>query len=252
MNDQEPSMSIVRSCYCEIRERLRRGCVFRLAHAQHPMIPKRLSIGTPHQATAIAAVALAITFLMAFSACGGGSSPEATAEATATLPAPTETAVEVPEPTTESAPEEVQDEEQPSTVETEAVGDEDVDDEPKADVLFDYLQAVGLLQAGMYKEAVGRFNVVLRIHPDLHLAYRGRGLARYHEEQYDLALEDFTLAIEAKPDYAEALRDRGVLLANENRLDEAMRDLEKAVEIYREMGDVSAMSEALYQLRRLQ
>ncbi len=122
---------------------------------------------------------------------------------------------------------------------------------PAVDVLFDYLQAVGLLNAGMYKEAVGRYNVVLRIHPDLYLAYRGRALAYYNEDLFDLALEDFDRAIEIKPDYAEALRDRGVMMANQGRHREARRDLERAVEIYREKGDLVGMSEALTQLQRL-
>ena len=68
---------------------------------------------------------------------------------------------------------------------------------------------------------------------------------------FDLALEDFDRAIEIKPDYAEALRDRGVMMANQGRNSEARGDLERAVEIYREKGDLVAMSEALTQLQRL-
>ena len=128
---------------------------------------------------------------------------------------------------------------------------EDESDEPAIDVLFDYLRAVGLLTAGQYKEAVGRYNVVLRIHPDLYLAYHGRALAYYNEDLFDLALDDFNKAIEYKPDYAEALRNRGVLLANQGDHALARSDLELAVELYREKGNLALMAEALTQLQRL-
>ena len=127
----------------------------------------------------------------------------------------------------------------------------DEHDEPAIDVLFDYLRAVSLLNAGQYKEAVGRYNVVLRIHPDLYLAYHGRALAYYNEDFLDLALKDFDRAIEIKPDYAEALRNRGVVLGNQGLYDRARDDLSKAVELYRSKGDVDAMREALKQLDHL-
>ena len=187
------------------------------------------------------AAALALIVLAA--ACSGGPA----------LPTPGPATPE-PAPTVEQAEADTEPDEIVVTEEEAAAAGGDSPDEeegPAVDVLFDYLRAVGLLQAGMYKEAVGSFNVVLRIHPDLYLAYRGRGLARYNEDQFDLALEDFNRAIEIKPDYAEALRDRGVMHANQRRHAEARRDLERAVEIYRAKGDVVAMSEALTQLQRL-
>ncbi len=132
-----------------------------------------------------------------------------------------------------------------------ATDGEEESNEPAIDVLFDYLQAVGLLNAGQYKEAVGRYNVVLRIHPDLYLAYHGRALAYYNEDLFDLALEDFNKAIEYKPDYAEALRNRGVMLGNQGQHIQAQEDLQKAVDIYREKGELGLMAEALTQLQRL-
>jgi tetratricopeptide (TPR) repeat protein len=129
--------------------------------------------------------------------------------------------------------------------------EEEESDEPAIDVLFDYLQAVGLLNAGQYKEAVGRYSVVLRIHPDLYLAYHGRALAYYNEDLFDLALDDFDKAIEYKPDYAEALRNRGVMLGNQGQHAAARADLQAAVDIYREKGDLGLMAEALTQLQRI-
>lgn len=129
--------------------------------------------------------------------------------------------------------------------------EEEENDGPAIDVLFDYLQAVGLLNAGQYKEAVGRYSVVLRIHPDLYLAYHGRALAYYNEDLFDQALDDFNKAIEYKPDYAEALRNRGVMLGNQGQRAAARADLQAAVDIYREKGDLGLMAEALTQLQRI-
>ena len=181
-------------------------------------------------------------------ACSDGSTDATEAETPTAAPVdanPSPVAAETPEDSAEAPVD--------GAVEgdDETAGVVEEDEGPAVDVLFDYLQAVGLLNAGMYKEAVGRYNVVLRIHPDLYLAYRGRALAYYNEDLFDLALEDFDRAIEIKPDYAEALRDRGVMMANEGRHREARRDLERAVEIYREKGDLVGMSEALTQLQRL-
>ncbi|MQG15896.1 MAG: tetratricopeptide repeat protein [SAR202 cluster bacterium] len=100
------------------------------------------------------------------------------------------------------------------------------------DVLFDYLRAQSLLGAAMYKEAIGSYNVVLKILPDLYLAYHGRALAYYKEGMVERALEDFGRAIEIKPDYASALRNRGVVYANEGMFNEACADLNEAIKIY--------------------
>ena len=109
-----------------------------------------------------------------------------------------------------------------------------IGDIPKVarDVLFDYLRAQSLLSAAMYKEAIGSYNVVLKVLPKLYLAYHGRALAYYKEGMVERSLEDFSEAIAIKPDYASALRNRGIVYANEGRLIEACSDLNKAREIY--------------------
>ena len=165
-------------------------------------------------------------------------------------PAPLATVAETPTSSPEPA-------ESPTVEPTETpqevitTGDVEEEDGPKIDVLVDYLQAVGLLNASMYKEAIGRFSVVLRIHPDLYLAYHGRALAYYNEDLFDLAMEDFDRAIELKPDFAEALRNRGVILGNERNYAQAREDLTRAANIYRTKGDLEAMDETLSQLQRL-
>ena len=204
---------------------------------------------TPAHRHVLAALIIAAALLTALTAACSDGSPGA---AGAQTPTAAPTAAD-PSPTATETPADSVQEAAGDAVEgdDETAGVDGEDEGPAVDVLFDYLQAVGLLNAGMYKEAVGRYNVVLRIHPDLYLAYRGRALAYYNEDLFDLALEDFDRAIEIKPDYAEALRDRGVMMANEGRHREARRDLERAVEIYREKGDLVGMSEALTQLQRL-
>ena len=226
----------------------------------------------PHRTRYVALFLLAA--LAALAACSndgaGGQSPE-----------PTTASVETPKAVATAPDEETTAEPEPSGIDLEAANEaldalaeadldddagadepgeeviisgadfEDESDGPAIDVLFDYLRAVGLLNAGQYKEAVGRYNVVLRIHPDLYLAYHGRALAYYNEDLFDLALDDFNKAIEYKPDYAEALRNRGVLLGNQGRHALARSDLELAVEIYREKGNLALMAEALTQLQRL-
>lgn len=121
-----------------------------------------------------------------------------------------------------------------SPVKDVAESTEQIDDTPKVvvDVLFDYLRAQSLWGAAMYKEAIGSYNVVLKMRPELYLAYHGRALAYYKEGMVERALEDFDQAISIKPDYASALRNRGVVYANEGRITEACSDLNKALEIY--------------------
>jgi len=109
----------------------------------------------------------------------------------------------------------------------------DVNTPVARDVLFDYLRAQSQLGAAMYKEAIGSYSVVLKIHPDLYLAYHGRALAYYKENMVDKAIEDFNKAISLKPDYAVALRNRGIVFANEGLFNQACSDLNKALEIYK-------------------
>ena len=227
----------------------------------------------PHRTRYIALVTLAALASLALAACSNDGAGEQS-------PKPTVASVETPTAEAAAPVEDTTAEPGPSGIDLEAanealdaIAEADLDgadgpnepgeevvvsgdlvkesDEPAIDVLFDYLQAVGLLNAGQYKEAVGRYNVVLRIHPELYLAYHGRALAYYNEDLFDLALDDFNKAIEYKSDYAEALRNRGVLFGNQGRHDLARSDLELAVGIYREKGNLALMAEALTQLQRL-
>ena len=48
---------------------------------------------------------------------------------------------------------------------------EAVETEPNVDALFPYMSAVNLLSAAQYEDAINQYNKVLRLKPDLSLAY---------------------------------------------------------------------------------
>lgn len=106
--------------------------------------------------------------------------------------------------------------------------------------LFRYTHAMALLSNGHYEDAIAQFNIVIRMLPNLASAYYGRGLARFHDEQVGLALEDLGTAIELKPNYADALRNRGMIYLSRNEVSNGIADLSKALKLYEEDGDDKA------------
>lgn len=113
------------------------------------------------------------------------------------------------------------------------------------DVLFRYTNAVQLLRAAQYEDAIPQFSIVIRVLPDFAKAYHWRGLAYYNDDQEKLALSDFNKAIELKPSFADAYRNRAVLYLNRGNIEQATLDLEKALQIYRDAGDNESMNEIL-------
>lgn len=113
------------------------------------------------------------------------------------------------------------------------------------DVLFRYTNAVQLLRAAQYEDAIPQFSIVLRVLPDFAKAYHWRGLAYYNDDQKTLALDDFNKAIELKPSFADAYRNRAVLYLNRGDIEQATLDLEQALRIYRDQGNDESMNEVL-------
>ena len=113
------------------------------------------------------------------------------------------------------------------------------------DVLFRYMRAVQLLDAAQYEEAIPQFDLVIRVIPDLALAYHGRALAHYQREvpSPDLAMKDLDKAIELDPDLADAYRNRGVLRLNGDDREGGIDDLQKALTLY--LGEGEAGKAAL-------
>lgn len=102
--------------------------------------------------------------------------------------------------------------------------------------MFTYVQAERLRRSGLYEEAIPQFDIVIRMMPNLALAYHGRGQAQFYEERLDLALEDYNMAIKLKPDMAEAYLSRGFLYKEIGEDEKSRLDLENALSIYEKSG----------------
>tara|TARA_B100000686_G_C16358854_1_gene746688 strand:+ start:48 stop:584 length:537 start_codon:yes stop_codon:yes gene_type:complete len=119
--------------------------------------------------------------------------------------------------------------------------------ETTVDPLFPYMSAVNLLSAAQYEDAINQYNKVLRLKPDLALAYHGRGLAYHHLEQHDLAMEDLNKSIQLDPEYADAYRNRGIIFLNQGDLNKGISDINKAIDLYEARGNQEKL-EALEKL----
>lgn len=160
-------------------------------------------------------------------------------------PEPTPMPSPTPEPTAAPAP---TPEPEPTPTPEPTPSPEPTSEPP--DMLFRYLQAVQLLNAAQYEDAITSFDIVLRVLPDLAIAYNYRGVAYYHEEQYDLALEDFDKSIELKKTSPTPFLNRATLHDKLGNTRLAIADLEAALELYREAGNSSGVSAVQRQLER--
>ena len=147
-------------------------------------------------------------------------------------PVPTATATSVPEPTPSPTP-------VPSPTATP-----EPTATPRLDALFNYTAGVRLLQAGMYKEAIPRFGLVIRRLPDFAKAYYGRGRSYYEEELLGLALEDLDKAIELDPQLADAYKTRADVYKGQDEIEKAIADLEEAISLYDRIREARKLEEA--------
>ena len=108
------------------------------------------------------------------------------------------------------------------------------------DVLFRYTSAVQLLNAAQYEDAIPQFDFVIRLLPDLALAYNGRGLAHLEKDNpnLELALEDFDKAVEVDPDFADAYLNRALAHSRAGEQGKSIDDLQKALRLYIEEGEM--------------
>ena len=114
---------------------------------------------------------------------------------------------------------------------------------PASAGLFDYSRAIRLLEIQEFTQAIAAFGLVLRRLPDFAEAYRGRGIAYYKEDLFDLALEDFDKAIELKPGLAGAYADRATVFQDRGETKKAIADLEKAISTYDPIRDGRRIAE---------
>ena len=117
--------------------------------------------------------------------------------------------------------------------------------------LFDYSRAVQLLEIQEFTQAIAAFGLVLRRLPEFAEAYRGRGVAYYKEELFDLALEDFDKAIELKPGLARAYADRAIVFQDRGDTEKAIAEFEKAISLYDPVRDAFRIAELRAILRDL-
>jgi tetratricopeptide (TPR) repeat protein len=84
-----------------------------------------------------------------------------------------------------------------------------------------------------YQEAINLFTRAIQILPKFALAYRNRGLARYHQKDKDIegALSDYNEAIRLDPFMAESYYNRGILLYSRGDYKEAIADFSKAISL---------------------
>lgn len=91
--------------------------------------------------------------------------------------------------------------------------------------------AQALMESGDYQGAIGGFNQVLALNPQLIEAHNGRGEAYGDLGELDLAITDFDYAIALDPDYAVGYGNRGVTYVLKGELDRAIQDFGQAIDL---------------------
>ena len=112
------------------------------------------------------------------------------------------------------------------------------------DALFDYTLAFQYLEQGLWEDAIPQFSLVIRKLPDLSKAWRGRGIAYFHEERYNLAMEDLNRAIELDPGYPDPYKDRALVNEAIGEKIQALDDLSSAISLYDPLREARKLAEA--------
>ena len=162
-----------------------------VANFQYYFYNNLIGVGMPQGLAGIIAVIFILSLVIS---CSLGSAPTPTPVPSPTL---TPTAIPTPEPTQAPLP----------TPTPEPTATPEPTSEPP-DMLFTYTQAVQLLGAAQYEEAITAFDRVIRVLPEFAKAYNYRGVAYFHQERWELALEDFDKSIELKNTLPEVFRNR--------------------------------------------
>jgi Flp pilus assembly protein TadD len=84
---------------------------------------------------------------------------------------------------------------------------------------------------GDYDRAFSELNKAIKIDPGDSRSYVSRGMAYNDKNEFDLAIADFTKAIEIKPTDAHVYVYRGMAYGNKGEYDLAVADFSKAIEI---------------------
>jgi tetratricopeptide (TPR) repeat protein len=92
-------------------------------------------------------------------------------------------------------------------------------------------EGYALALAGNYKEALTRFEEVLRIEPHYVHAWNHKGLCNYFLERYPTSLNCFTAAIKLNQQFIEAYINKGCSLQRLNKFESAISCFEEAESI---------------------
>ena len=84
---------------------------------------------------------------------------------------------------------------------------------------------------GDNEKAIGHYDEVIKLKPDLAAAYYNRGNAYGEKGDYDRAIQNYDKAIDLKPDYAEAYNNRGLVYGAKGDHDRAIQDYDKAIDL---------------------
>ena len=182
----------------------------------------------PQRFAGIFAIILMVSLVIS---CSSRSAPTPTSVSAPTL-TPTAIPTPTPEPTQIPLP----------TPKPDPTATPEPTSEPP-DMLFTYTQAVQLLGAAQYEEAVTAFDRVIRVLPEFARAYNYRGIAYFHQERWELALEDFDKSIELKKTFPDVFRNRASVHREMGNTRSAIEDLELALKLYREIGDIQSVNE---------
>jgi tetratricopeptide (TPR) repeat protein len=113
-----------------------------------------------------------------------------------------------------------------------------------------FLAWIELEVRGDVDAAIGEYEKVLELHPELPEAYSNLAVAQKRKGQLNRAVENLNQALQRKPDFVTALTMRGGILAEQNRWPEARRDFEAALKIDpRDDGALYGVAQAMRESR---
>ena len=116
---------------------------------------------------------------------------------------------------------------------------------PDISLAYEQLGSIAL-QRKDYPKAVVCFEKAIEIDPGKAGAYNRRGAAHLAGANYDQALRDFDKAIDLNPNYAEAHINRGLLHRSKGQYDQAIRDLDQAIQLNPKLADAYNHRAAAY------
>ena len=112
-----------------------------------------------------------------------------------------------------------------------------------------FLAWIELEVRGDIDGAIGDYQKVIEMHPELPEAYSNLAVAQKRKGDFPGAVASLNRALELRPDFSSALTTRGGIFAEQNRWAEAERDFAAARALYERALDLDNLAEAVY--RRL-